>query len=854
MSYGANAVRRRLLSGTARRAAAANESLGVSHTGHAARQEAGEAGQLEHKFLRKPCGNEWHRAPVRQLPSVLERTRDAFIEARDHLLPKNYNVSVGPRYIEYVQWSMAAGVVGTTSGVISMQSLLMAVGLGQGAIPTAAALNWILKDGLGQLGGVLFASSVNQRFDAEPKRWRLKAAAILDASILLEVATPWFPQYFLPIASIANIGKNVGWLAASATRANIHRSFMREENLGDITGKAGSQTIASSVIGTGVGITVSSLVGSTTSTLLLTTAALSALHMTLLYKSLQTTDGTGRDAADRGMFSVSAKSRVSVVDQPYSESENVTRAFKGGHRLCIWAFSTRVNGLPQDSVRSSEFKVGDHHWRVECHPAGVRSEVAEYVSLFIRYLGPDDRVTAHWELRCVNKDPDRHKERRWVKNDTHNVFKKNNRWGWDKFMKKSLILEESEGFLHRDDCAIFEAGVMLNSMHKTLAKTELYKHTPPSTVSEDLVRILESGELSDVEFVLEDGTVRQRAHRQILAARSKVFARMFSGLYMEHKPSSEKSSNEIVIPDIDGQVFEELLYFLYSGKLKSDLFKYEREPKEKRKKRRRDGSTKTVENVAVVDADDSSQNHDGEVESGATVEVTASGESSVPLSACFDHFRFVIGLLQAADKYEVSALRATCELYLCKLVDAHSVVDLVMLADMYNAAELKTECLEYMAWHQPITITRRQINSLSKLLLVEIMKMSTADVATHDTQEKGAEPVNHLFVSSFIDFVSPDFDSIVAEYTKDELKLRLALFAASTKGERNELEKRLLGIVRNTRASNTPTSASRGGSSPQQEWRSSKRSSDRRAKRSVSSTNEDSPSPQTARPGDEPHE
>ena len=40
---------------------------------------------------------------------------------------------------------------------MATQSLLYAVGLGQGAIPMAAALNWVIRDGLGQLGGVLFA-------------------------------------------------------------------------------------------------------------------------------------------------------------------------------------------------------------------------------------------------------------------------------------------------------------------------------------------------------------------------------------------------------------------------------------------------------------------------------------------------------------------------------------------------------------------------------------------------------------------------------------------------------------------------------------------------------------------------
>lgn len=55
--------------------------------------------------------------------------------------------------------------------VLSTQSLLFAVGLGAGSIPLAAALNWVIKDGLGQLGGVLYAARVNNSFDSNPRRW-----------------------------------------------------------------------------------------------------------------------------------------------------------------------------------------------------------------------------------------------------------------------------------------------------------------------------------------------------------------------------------------------------------------------------------------------------------------------------------------------------------------------------------------------------------------------------------------------------------------------------------------------------------------------------------------------------------
>lgn len=55
---------------------------------------------------------------------------------------------------------MTGSLVGSANGVLSTQALLYAMGLGAGAIPLAAALNWIIKDGVGQIGGIVFARYV----------------------------------------------------------------------------------------------------------------------------------------------------------------------------------------------------------------------------------------------------------------------------------------------------------------------------------------------------------------------------------------------------------------------------------------------------------------------------------------------------------------------------------------------------------------------------------------------------------------------------------------------------------------------------------------------------------------------
>eukprot|EP01031_Cornospumella_fuschlensis_P040107 gene40107-48875_t len=181
----------------------------------------------------------------------------ALVKLTHSIFPKNYPESVETGYSSYVGFQMASAALSSAGGVLSMQSLLTAVGVGAGALPIAATLNWVLKDGLGQLGGIVFASVVNNKFDSEPKRWRFLASLSLEISCFIELLTPLFPAYFLPIASLANIGKNISFLAASASRAAIHISFAKQHNLADITARAGSQSILSSMMGTGIGLSVS---------------------------------------------------------------------------------------------------------------------------------------------------------------------------------------------------------------------------------------------------------------------------------------------------------------------------------------------------------------------------------------------------------------------------------------------------------------------------------------------------------------------------------------------------------------------------------------------------------------------
>ncbi len=202
----------------------------------------------------------------KSITETIQNTQDKVLH---HLLPAGYPTSVQSGYSTYVSYCFLANTASTITMVLSTQTLLLAIGVGtQHAAPISATLNWIIKDGIGQFGGILFASKISVQtttsIDSDPKRWRMVSAIAMDCAMMMELATIAFPSgsssgSFLLLASVANIGKNIAFLTASASRAKLHQSLTKKDNLGDVTGKATSQSIVASLIGTGMGIAISPL-------------------------------------------------------------------------------------------------------------------------------------------------------------------------------------------------------------------------------------------------------------------------------------------------------------------------------------------------------------------------------------------------------------------------------------------------------------------------------------------------------------------------------------------------------------------------------------------------------------------
>lgn len=210
-------------------------------------------------MIRKGSGKSLDVDALRILPL---KKRPWMQRASEAFLPE-YDDSYATFYV-YSLWSASAQVFSSAAGVLSTQSLLMAAGYSSPAstmtgLGVAATINWVLKDGLGQLGGVYFASKFGQTFDSRPRFYRYYSQILLQGSTLLDLVTALLPGWaFLPLASVSNAARNVSWMGTSATRTKTLQQFQIGGNIADLTAKVWSQTVLASTLGTvlGLGLTM----------------------------------------------------------------------------------------------------------------------------------------------------------------------------------------------------------------------------------------------------------------------------------------------------------------------------------------------------------------------------------------------------------------------------------------------------------------------------------------------------------------------------------------------------------------------------------------------------------------------
>ena len=212
----------------------------------------------------------------------------------------------------------------------------------------------------------------------------------------------------------------------------------------------------------------------------------------------------------------------------------------------------------------------------------------------------------------------------------------------------------------------------------------------PKFVPENIPQVNFSSLLAAGHFdvTLVAGEKEFRAHKLILSGRSPVFAQMF-----EHD-MKEKSTNTVEIDDIEPEILEEMITYIYTGDtplLNAPKTKTITAPKE---------AANDTSNTATQDTTSEAEPASTEANKSDS-EVAKDSASAVESPPPPDPREVAKKLLYAADKYEIEGLVKCCEKVLYENLSVQNAVETVILADKHNATQLRRICISFIVDHQP---------------------------------------------------------------------------------------------------------------------------------------------------------
>lgn len=295
-------------------------------------------------------------------------------------------------------------------------------------------------------------------------------------------------------------------------------------------------------------------------------------------------------------------------------------------------------------LKSSTFSAGTNDklkWLLRINPKGLDEESKDYLSLYLLLHKCEQKgeVRAKFKFSILNA---KREEVKIMESQRAYRFVAGKDWGFKKFVKRDLLLDETSGLLPDDKLTIYcEVNVVTEAREYSGQVSPFQSRVPTCTLSEDLGELFKSKDMSDVTICANG--IEFKAHKSILVARSPMFRGMF------RHDMKETQNNRVDVPDVDPDVLQEMLRYIYTGKSLLESKLQNKEQKDQKEQER--------------------EQH------------------------------LAIELLQAANKYQLDRLKLICEEALYKTLSADSVAEILALADLYSAAQLKNQAIEFISTH-----------------------------------------------------------------------------------------------------------------------------------------------------------
>lgn len=113
-------------------------------------------------------------------------------------------------YLRYQIWDTLQAFCSTITSAFTTRAILKGVGVGDAeASALSATITWIMKDGTGMWGRILFAWWKGNCLDSECKQWRLFADVLNDLAMLIELFLPFIHGYSMHILCLTTAMKAI---------------------------------------------------------------------------------------------------------------------------------------------------------------------------------------------------------------------------------------------------------------------------------------------------------------------------------------------------------------------------------------------------------------------------------------------------------------------------------------------------------------------------------------------------------------------------------------------------------------------------------------------------------------------
>ncbi|TVU42541.1 hypothetical protein EJB05_08953, partial [Eragrostis curvula] len=230
---------------------------------------------------------------------------------------------------------------------------------------------------------------------------------------------------------------------------------------------------------------------------------------------------------------------ASVQERPATRTVSRCTAQKvqGSHAFEIEDYSLH-RGLGKGKfISSAAFDVGGYSWCIQYYPDGCKSEESNgNISVFLKLLTQKVKVRARYDLKLLDQGTGL-----WFLG-CHQV-------------EPSMSKLESSAYLQGDRLVI-QCDITVVKETRVLSLEGQKVQVPPSNLSHNFGKLLETGEASDVTFGVEGEVFH--AHKIVLAVRSPVFKAELYG------PVGKDNREFITIKDMQPAIFKAMLQFIYT--------------------------------------------------------------------------------------------------------------------------------------------------------------------------------------------------------------------------------------------------------------------------------------------------